>query len=395
MPCSVCRRRALGLLVSLFAVAACQEDASAPTEPARSEAAVTTAAVALKFIAITAGGDHTCGIASDETAWCWGSNLEGQLGDGTNTIRLKPVLVKGGRHFVQISAGSEHTCGIATDELAYCWGSIYGTTPTAVPGGRRFRNVTAGYDHTCAVTPADIGYCWGVNNNFGQLGTGGGFSLTPVRIAGGLLWRRVVAGGHYTCGVTTGNKAYCWGVGISGVGATPKPAAVPGGHAFRDVVAGGGGFQDEQHEVSDNPHACGVTTDDRAYCWGFGGEGELGNGTRTSSSTPVAVAGGRLWQHVDAGYFHTCGVTTANVAFCWGRNLSGGNGDGTTASSTKPVRVLGGIAFTNVTTGILGLHTCALTGDKLVYCWGDNTWGQLGDGTQNRRLTPVPVAAPM
>jgi alpha-tubulin suppressor-like RCC1 family protein len=381
-----------GLVVLLLGVTACREEVTAPPEPASIETAVTTSTTALRFIAITAGGDHSCAIASDQAAWCWGSNLEGQVGDGTNTDRLRPVRVKGGLHFVQISAGSEHTCAIGTDELAYCWGGIYGTTPSAVPGGRRFRNVSAGNNHTCAVTPYDIGYCWGVSNSFGQLGTGGGFSLTPVRIARGLLWRRVVAGGQYTCGVTTDNKAYCWGVGITGVGVTPKPVAVPGGLAFRDVVAGGGGFQDEQHEVSDEPHACGVTTNDRAYCWGFGGEGELGNGAGTSSTTPVAVAGGRLWQHVDAGYYHSCGVTTANVAFCWGRNLSGGNGDGTTATSTKPVRVLGGIAFTNVTTGVRGSHTCALTGGKVMYCWGDNSSGQLGDGTRTRRLSPVRVA---
>jgi alpha-tubulin suppressor-like RCC1 family protein len=383
------------LVLALVAAAlGCREDDESPTAPELESSPVAAAAAAPAFTSISAGGDHTCALAPDRRAYCWGRNVEGQLGDGTSTDRLMPTAVAGGLRFLQISAGAEHTCGITTNERAFCWGSGplgtnvgSSTTPIAVAGDRRFRNVNAGNNHTCAVTPSDIGFCWGLNNGFGQLGTGGGFSATPARIAGGLRWRRVTAGGQYTCGVTTDDRAYCWGYQVG-----PKPVAVEGGLRFRQVVAGGGGFTDAQGTEIDPPHACGVTTGDRAYCWGWGGEGQLGNGLRSSSTNPVAVAGSRRWRQVIAGAYHTCGVTMADVGFCWGLNQTGANGDGTTDLSTRPMRVVGGIEFKGISTGVRGGHTCALSTDDRPYCWGNNSGGQLGDGTRTRRLAPVPVA---
>jgi alpha-tubulin suppressor-like RCC1 family protein len=388
------RRLALFPAAALAAAAlGCREDAESPTGPVSVTGLAPSAAAAMTFTAVSAGGNHSCALVSDGRAYCWGNNLGGQLGDGTNTDRLTPVAVAGGRRFLQISAGADHTCGITTNERAFCWGTgplgsniASSTTPVAVAGNRRFRNVNAGNNHTCAVTPSDVGFCWGLNNGFGQLGTGGGFSATPARIAGGLRWRRVTAGGQYSCGVTTADRAYCWGYNVG-----PKPVAVEGGLRFRQVVAGGGGFTDAQRTEIDPPHACGVTTNDRAYCWGWGGEGQLGDGTRTTRRNPVAVAGNRRWRQVIAGSYHTCGVTMADVALCWGLNQSGQNGDGTTDPSSKPVRVAGGIAFRAISTGVSGGHTCGLSTANRVHCWGNNMSGQLGDGTRIRRLVPVPV----
>jgi alpha-tubulin suppressor-like RCC1 family protein len=387
------RRLPFPVAILLAAGLGCREEVEPPTAPSARPALAETAAAAV-FSSISAGANHTCALDVGGRAFCWGSNLDGQLGDGTLTQRSTPTPVTGGLRFVQISAGARHTCAITTNQRAYCWGvgpigsagSASSLGPAAVAGDRHFRNVNAGNNHTCAVTVLDVGFCWGLNNSFGQLGTGGGFSQAPARIAGGLRWRRVTAGGQYSCGVTTDDRAYCWGYTLG-----PRPVAVGGGLRFRQVVAGGGGFTDAQREQSDDPHACGIATDDRVYCWGFGGEGELGDGTRNSHATPVAVAGSRRWRQVVAGYYHSCGVTLADVALCWGTNLLGGNGDGTTTTSTSPVRVAGGIDFANVSTGVLGLHSCGLSTGGQAYCWGNNENGQLGDGTTNRRLTPVAV----
>ncbi len=382
-----------GLAVLLLASLGCREDAEAPTGPEAALAPRAAAVAPPTFTSITAGGNHTCALATGGQAYCWGSNLSGQLGDGTTSDRLTPAPVAGGLRFLQISAGGDHTCAITTNERAYCWGSgplgsniASSMTPAAVTGNRRFRNVRAGNNHTCAVTTSDVGFCWGLNNSFGQLGTGGGFSATPARIAGGLRWQRVTAGGQYSCGVTADDRAYCWGYNVG-----PEPVAVEGGLRFRQVVAGGGGFTDLQQTEIDPPHACGITTDDRAYCWGWGGEGQLGDGTRTTRPTPVAVAGSRRWRQVIAGNYHTCGVTMAEAALCWGLNQSGQNGDGTTDLRSKPVRVVGTTAFGGISTGVRGGHTCGLTTAGRAYCWGSNSSGQLGDGTRTRRLAPVAV----
>jgi alpha-tubulin suppressor-like RCC1 family protein len=149
-------------------------------------------------------------------------------------------------------------------------------------------------------------------------------------------------------------------------------------------------------------HTCGVTTDNLAYCWGRNNVGGLGDGTTTDRLTPVPVAGGRRFLRVSAGGFqHTCAVNLFDVAFCWGLNSRSQLGDNTTTQRLTPVRVVGGLRFRQVSTGEDGHfggftgvadHTCGVTTGNLAYCWGDNRFGQLGDGTQRTRRRPTAVA---
>jgi alpha-tubulin suppressor-like RCC1 family protein len=356
-----------------------------------------TAAALPVFTFLASGGFHTCALTGSGAAYCWGANSDGQLGDGTFSSRPTPVAVAGGLKFVQISAGARHTCAVTAKNLAYCWGAagllgdggelVQRNRPVPVAGDRRFRNVTAGNEHTCAVTPGDIAFCWGFGR-WGELGTGHSQSSNvPVRVSGGLRWRRVVAGGQASCGVTLDDVAYCWGYQLGG----KHPTRIPGGIHFRQVNVGGGGYEDAQENEPSNPHACGITPEDKAYCWGWGGEGELGNGKSAFSATPVAVSGSRRWRQVIPGYYHTCGVTRAEAPFCWGLNQWGANGNGSLAGSLVPEQVKGGLSFTSISTGVLGLHSCGLTDAGKIYCWGYNTSGELGDGTHTQRLVPVAV----
>jgi alpha-tubulin suppressor-like RCC1 family protein len=385
--------------VTLVALAAlgCRDDAESPTSPGSTPApGATTAAALPTFTFLAVGGQHTCALDAAGAAWCWGAG--GRLGDGKGLSRSTPGRVAGGLRFVQISAGARTTCGITTQNFAYCWGDgplgdggelIQSNVPVAVAGGHHFRNVIVGNEHTCAVTPGNIAFCWGLGH-WGELGTGHSqFSNVPVRVYGGLRWRRVYAGGQATCGVTLDDVAYCWGFLLGG----KQPTKVPTVLRFRQVWVGGGDYTDAQHEEPDTPHACGITAEDKAYCWGWGGDGELGQGTGMSSSTPVAVSGGRSWRQVVAGHYHTCGVTRAEVAFCWGVNQWGANGNGSFQGSLVPGRVKGTLSFRSISTGVLGLHTCGLTDAGKIYCWGYNVAGQLGDGTRTQRLAPVAVVA--
>jgi alpha-tubulin suppressor-like RCC1 family protein len=261
--------------------------------------------------------------------------------------------------------------------------------------------VRAGSFHTCALTPFDVAFCWGGNGR-GQLGTNSPINFgvnIPARVFGGLRFRRIVAGGLHTCGATTDDKGYCWGdntYGQLGDGTyinRLRPVAVAGGLSFQQVGAGGALFGDAQEREPSSGHSCGVTTDNVAYCWGYNSEGESGTGDQALHATPFAVAGGRHFRGVSPGAYHTCAVTPADVAFCWGYNAFGALGNGTTSTSTTPVRVLGGLHFSGVSTGVVGAHSCGVTTDHRVYCWGSNGYGQLGDGTQfTNRLTPVAVA---
>jgi alpha-tubulin suppressor-like RCC1 family protein len=149
-------------------------------------------------------------------------------------------------------------------------------------------------------------------------------------------------------------------------------------------------------------HSCAITPTGAAYCWGWGGNGELGIGFRptgappeiaplASAESPLAVAGGHTFAFVAAGSRHSCGITSTGEAYCWGDNSLGQLGDGSTTASLVPVRVTGGHQFASVTVGIF--HSCGVTTGNEVYCWGDNRLGQLGDGSQSPSASPVPVAA--
>jgi alpha-tubulin suppressor-like RCC1 family protein len=396
------------LLAMVVATSGCGDSPVAPGNPDASTALAAQATVALSFRQISVSMYHSCGVTYEDRAYCWGNNGVGQLGDGTtNTQRTRPVPVAGGLHFLMLSAGFDHTCGVTTENRVYCWGSnsrgqsgdgsfLSHSTPVPVAGGRRFRLVSAGYVHTCAVTPFNAAFCWGNNGN-GRLGDGTTTErLVPVAVKGGLQFRRVVAGGFHTCGVTTSSRAYCWGrneqgqLGDGTLNSRTRPVPVAGGLGFRWATTGTAQIAFKWQSAS-----CGVTTGDRAYCWGSNLHGQLGDGSLAQRTRPVAVAGALRFAQVNTGGGHTCGITLTNLAYCWGWNGRGQVGDGTTSERSRPVAVAGRSPFRAVTTGGgHGGHTCALRTDDSAYCWGFNVFGQLGDGSTTNRSTPVPVLGP-
>ena len=385
---------AAGVLVTILG---CREDVTTPSAPEPSPV-LATASSALTFYQVSAGGFYTCGVTTDNRAYCWGVAFYGQLGNGTTAQRSRPVAVAGTLRFHRVSTGTYHTCGVTPAYRAYCWGfnadgelgdgtSTNRLTPVPVAGGRLFRRVDAGYSHTCGVTyPDNRAYCWGYNGN-GEVGDGTTTRrLTPVAIAGGRQFRQVEAGWDHTCGVTTSDEAFCWGLNFWGeIGDSSEasrrltPSRVAGAHRFRQLDAGG-------------RFTCAVTTTDRAFCWGNGRQGQIGDGKTYLRFWPRAVAGGLSFSRVTAG-FHTCGETTLNRVYCWGGNYDGELGDGTTTQRLTPVAVTGGLYFSQLSAG--SGHTCGKTPAGVGYCWGSNPWGELGDGTTTNRYEPTRVVGPM
>jgi alpha-tubulin suppressor-like RCC1 family protein len=243
--------------------------------------------------------------------------------------------------------------------------------------------------------PDNKAYCWGDNRD-GELGEGtntgpengnfGPFSSKPVAVLGGLTFRRITAGYYHTCGVTTSNKIYCWGLNKDGqlgdgtdVYRRKTPRLLTGGLAFNWVDAG-------------SNYTCGVTTGSRAFCWGYGKNGQRGDGSVTERvRTPRAVFGNHPFIRVSAAYTHTCATTLSNQAWCWGSS-NGGLGNGGTETHLTPAAVSGGLAFDQVSTGTF--HTCGKTTSAVGYCWGTGFNGQLGNGTTGVSTTPVAVAGP-
>jgi len=335
----------------------------------------------------SSAGGHTCGVVTSGAVFCWGGI---------------PVNVSGGPLFRSVTVGLSHSCGLTPDGTAYCWGGnssgelgngsiVSSSAPVLVSGGLSFSSLSAGYQYTCGLTTSGAAYCWG-SNTAGQLGDGSTApSSIPVAVVGGLTLSALSAGTTHTCGIATGGVAYCWGANANGqlgngsTTASHVPMAVSGGLTFSSVSAA-------------LYHSCGISTIGDAYCWGLNSVGQLGTGTTTSSAIPVAVVGGLKFSELASGngFFnrpvgpgHSCGLTGVGVAYCWGANSFGQLGDSTTSSSTVPVGVVSGLTFTSIS--VSNVHTCGVTTSGVAYCWGNNSQGQLGDGTMTGSSTPVKV----
>jgi alpha-tubulin suppressor-like RCC1 family protein/uncharacterized protein YjdB len=320
--------------------------------------------------------------------------------------------------FDSVSAGTSVVCGLSPSGAAFCWGSANSVgvsslasqrTPVAVAGGLSFVQISAGGDFACGLTAAGAAYCWG-SNTTGQLGAGSdrptsdctrtfqnpvnpGVCPIPVPVSGGLTFTSVSAGRTHACGLVSDGTAYCWGGNGAGqLGSAPElctigfnfftcslaPVPVSGGLKFKAIDAG-------------YLHTCAIALDGSAYCWGQNTSGELGTGaTSASSDTPVAVTGGLTFTAISAGLGHTCGIIAGGTGLCWGDNKYGQLGDGTTNDiRVAPALVSGGIQFARLIAG--GSNTCGVTPAGVEYCWGRNPDGELGSGDYGDRSLPNAV----
>jgi len=359
---------------------------------------------------VSAGQEHTCGDGPGGTVYCWGTNDEGRLGDGTDTTRNTPTRVSAaGAGLSGVAAGGYHTCADGDDGNIYCWGtgwygqlgnntsgaSANSTTPVQVlaPLGVTLSAVTSGEYHSCALGSDDNVYCWGRNSS-GQLGNNSIMSSSlPVAVAApvGVALTSVSAGSMHTCAIGDDGSAYCWGSNGSGqLGDSttvdahePVRVHAPDGVEFTRIAAGWS-------------HTCAISTDNDVYCWGANGSGQLGNNSTTPSEIPVAVATGVKFTSVDIGNLHTCGVSITQEVYCWGANDTGQIGNrtlgGTYLTPTRTVDIVSGLSYSNLDVGFN--HACAIGSDGKTYCWGQNTHWQLGDGRESLgSVSPIPVAA--
>lgn len=352
---------------------------------------------------VALGGNHSCALTSAGGAKCWGWNIFGQLGNGRTTLRTAPVDVTGLTGGVAaLATGGDHTCALTSAGAATCWGfNGYGQlgdgtivdhrTAMDVSGLETgVAALAAGKNHTCALTGAGGVKCWG-RNEYGQLGDGTTDSRSaPVDVSGlasGVA--ALAAGTSHTCAVTSAGGVKCWGYNLFGQlgdGTTsdqPIPVDVSGLTSGVTALAMG------------DAHTCAVTDTGGVKCWGFNHLGQLGNGTTMTSGTPVDVSGlASGVTAVAAGNWHTCALTQTGGVMCWGDNLYGALGDGTTVSRSRTPVDVSGLASGVAAIAAGGRFACAVTHAGGVKCWGDNGFGQLGDGTLILQRTPVDVAWP-
>ena len=154
------------------------------------------------------------------------------------------------------------------------------------------------------------------------------------------------------------------------------------------------GMADVEAVTTGDYHTCAMKSDGTAWCWGWNAAGNLGNGTTEDSSVPVQVSGVTDAEEIGAGNLFSCCRLGDGTAWCWGFNYEGALGDGTTEDRHTPVPVIGLDDVVQLSVGGMGHSACALVGDGTAWCWGDNVFSQLGDGTTTNSATPVQVLSP-
>lgn len=383
-----------------------------------------------KWSSVDAGLNHTCALSVSGVAYCWGGNLYGQLGDGSFSSRLRPTQVATPLKFDEVAAGGwpggisppqAHSCGRLGQQV-FCWGSFqsdqlgdgsgpcsdaFAPTNCLSPLPReatiRGRSLSVGGRHTCTFRDGDPPgtYCWGGKDGGTEwMASGGGGSITGH------------GGGEHTC-FTAFSSVYsgthCAGrndAGQLGDGTTTDQLSGTTGGAV--LAPGGGQLADNEGAASGWKHSCIVDRSQgpRALlCWGSNSDGQLGPAgpgpasnpcpagacSRTPVAVPVSVdiANGTL----TLGGGHSCFLGTDSVAYCWGRNVEGQLGDGTNESRPTPLPAAGGMHFTSISAG--HMHTCGVDLEGSLYCWGANEAGQLGDGTTTNSAVPVRVIEPL
>jgi alpha-tubulin suppressor-like RCC1 family protein len=392
---------------------------------------------------VSAGDEHTCAIRDDHTAWCWGRNDAGQLGDGTTEDRTSPVQVATRTSLVAIAPGGRHTCALGEDGSVWCWGSndngqLAGAADSRVPVQvvelAEVKAIASGDAHSCALLADGTMKCWGANEA-GQLGnTTTVKSATPTAVnLRGIT--EIAAGSATTCAVGEGGSLSCWGSNGSGQlgDGTGTNRSAPQLVRLPEAVA---------HVAVGTAFVCALDVTGAVYCVGGNAHAQLGRPTPLQIRTPVKVAlpvpaatisagarfacatelrpGGEepaMWcwgenqdfavsgdadrgtqspratryaglVAISAGRDHLCMLSEAGSITCRGANSRGQLGDEHRTSLGAPPPSIGLVGVTALAAG--RAHTCAVAGGK-VLCWGENESGQIGDGTTTPRSRPALV----
>jgi alpha-tubulin suppressor-like RCC1 family protein len=345
------------------------------------------------------------------TAWAWGYNGVGQLGNGNTTSSVTPVAVSlpSGTTVTALSGGAYHSLALTSTGQVLAWGYngqgqlgngtlTSSLTPVGVslPSGTTVTAVAAGENHSLAVTSTGQVMTWGYNV-YGQLGNGTTTnSSTPVAVSlpTGTTATAVAGGGYHSLALTSTGQILAWGSNATGQlgngttidSSTPVSVSLPSGTTVTAIAAG-------------RYFSLALTGSSQVLAWGYNATGQLGNGTTTNSSTPVAVSlpSGTTVTAVAGGLSHSLALTSTGQVLAWGYNSSGQLGNGTTATSgcfCTPTPVAVSLPSGTIVTAIAGggSHSLGLTSTAQAQAWGNNAFGQLGNGTTTNSSTPVVVS---
>lgn len=334
---------------------------------------------------LSAGSGHSVVIQTDGTAWSWGSNFSGQLGDGTNTNRNYPAMVGEENNWKSMSYGCNYTNTVAikSDGSLWRWASNDGGETISQTGtDNNWAFVASGTGYYAALKTDGTLWTWG-NNMYGCLGNGTDSSnFTPTQL-GTDTWISTAAGTSHTLGIKSDGTLWAWGhnfYGQLGDGSNTDrfvPVQVGSASNWEQVIAGG-------------YFSVAKKTDGSIWSWGINSEGQLGNSSLPMNNVPAKIGLDNNWASISAGYNLVGAIKTDGSLWTWGDNSWGQLGIANNYPTVPfPYRVGTQNDWQAIDHG--NAHTLALKTDGTLWAWGHNNLGQLGDNTNINRNYPVPV----
>jgi alpha-tubulin suppressor-like RCC1 family protein len=357
-------------------------------------------------VQVAAGYYHTVAVKSDGTVWAWGFDGNGQLGDSSTFAKPTPIRVPGLTGIIAVAAGDRHSLALKNDGTVWSWGSngngqlgdgtqTAESTPVQVIQLTGVVSISAGGAFSIALKSDGTVWGWGTNGA-GQLGDGTNTQrLSPVQVAGLTSVMNIAAGASHTLALKTDGTVWGWGYngyGQLGDGSTTTRINSVRAGSLTGVVS----------IASGDNHSLAVKSDGTVWAWGYNGDGELGDSTNVGKLAPVQVSNFTGGVAVGAGAAHSFAVKSDNSLWAWGSNSNGQLGNGSTVTnSLLPVALSAcgpetfmGAGKSSVANRLSATqnYSLAVKGDGTVVASGDNTYGQLGDGTTINRLSAVPAA---
>jgi gliding motility-associated-like protein len=337
---------------------------------------------------VSSGYAHSVAIKQDGTLWTWGSNSNGQLGDGTNIHKSTPIQIGIANNWATICAGGSHTVAIKNDGTLWSWGSnsfgqlgdgtnIDKSLPTQIGIDNNWKSVCTGELHSVVLKNDGTLWAWGYNT-FGQLGDGTYTHKNfPTQINGSNNWSTIDAGYIYTIAIKTDGSLWTWGMnnwGQSGTSPNNTPIQIGAATNWAKISAG---FY----------FAVAIKTDGTLWTWGENNNGQLGDGTFTRTSTPAQLGIANNWASISSGEFHTVAIKADGTLWAWGGNSFGQLGDGTNVDKNFQVSIGSANNWLHIHSG--QSYTIAIKTDGSFWGWGNNAYGALGDGTTFNKNTPT------
>ncbi|MFC1482615.1 RCC1 domain-containing protein [Myxococcota bacterium] len=355
---------------------------------------------------IATGYGHTCASFGDGSAWCWGDNYWGELGIGSNVDSPTPALVSSLSGVQRMCAGADHSCALLIDGSAWCWGynssgglgdgtQVSSSIPVPVIGLSDVIFLSCGWNHTCAIMADSQAFCWGYNYD-GQVGSGSEeIDVLEPESVDLIGVTSISTGAYYSCASIEDGTIWCWGTNEYGNLGNGQPTSTSSPYPVQvsteiDALS--------LSATSVSSTTCAITDDQTLICWGANHTGSIGDGTYDNiRTTPVTITELSGVAFATVGAVHSCAATVNGQPFCWGglntQYNQGQLGNGSFSGSSTPQPIINLVDVVVIKGGFN--HSCAITSDGSVWCWGDNSHGELGVGNHvSSSTTPLLLTFP-